>query len=150
MSKDLLSHYWHKYLMHIEKQIWNPHYFSFSCYTCILFLFYPFSIISNHIVIHFISIECYAASMHKLSFIFFIHQHIGSGGSVIASFQQTLWTVVPMSAGAVRQKAMGGFVLSTPWWVCIKYTMMANSHKQIPTFTSNLLTAKIITFSFIR
>ncbi|KAK3736855.1 hypothetical protein RRG08_000604 [Elysia crispata] len=33
--------------------------------------------------------------------------HIGSGASVIASFQQTLWTVVPMSSGAVRQKTLG-------------------------------------------
>ncbi|BFZ07812.1 hypothetical protein BsWGS_10847 [Bradybaena similaris] len=33
--------------------------------------------------------------------------HIGSGCSVIASFQQTLWTVVPMCSGAVRQKTLG-------------------------------------------
>lgn len=33
--------------------------------------------------------------------------HIGSGGSVIASFQQTLWTVVPICSGAVRVKTLG-------------------------------------------
>ncbi|XP_053408017.1 ryanodine receptor-like isoform X6 [Mercenaria mercenaria] len=33
--------------------------------------------------------------------------HIGSGSEVIASFQQTLWTVVPMSSGAIRVKSMG-------------------------------------------
>ncbi|XP_070180339.1 ryanodine receptor-like isoform X4 [Littorina saxatilis] len=33
--------------------------------------------------------------------------HIGSGASVIASFQQTLWTVVPICSGAVRQKTLG-------------------------------------------
>ncbi|XP_055878934.1 ryanodine receptor 2-like isoform X5 [Biomphalaria glabrata] len=33
--------------------------------------------------------------------------HIGSGSSVIASFQQTLWTVVPMCSGTVRQKTLG-------------------------------------------
>lgn len=32
--------------------------------------------------------------------------HIGDG-NVIASFQQTLWTVVPVSAGAVRTKSLG-------------------------------------------
>ncbi|XP_048259812.1 ryanodine receptor-like isoform X9 [Haliotis rufescens] len=41
--------------------------------------------------------------------------HIGSGSAVIASFQQTLWTVVPMCSGAVRTKALanvfGGDVL---------------------------------------
>jgi len=36
-----------------------------------------------------------------------IFQHIGSSSEVIASFQQTLWTVVPMSAGAIRVKSMG-------------------------------------------
>ncbi|KAL4238125.1 Ryanodine receptor 2 [Mactra antiquata] len=33
--------------------------------------------------------------------------HIGSAAEVIASFQQTLWTVVPMSSGAIRVKSMG-------------------------------------------
>ncbi|XP_025103910.1 ryanodine receptor-like isoform X4 [Pomacea canaliculata] len=33
--------------------------------------------------------------------------HIGSGNSVLASFQQTLWTVVPICSGAVRQKTLG-------------------------------------------
>ncbi|KAK3094056.1 hypothetical protein FSP39_023525 [Pinctada imbricata] len=33
--------------------------------------------------------------------------HIGGGSMVIASFQQTLWTVVPMCSGAVRQKSIG-------------------------------------------
>ncbi|XP_064623398.1 ryanodine receptor-like isoform X6 [Lineus longissimus] len=33
--------------------------------------------------------------------------HIGSGHSVIASFQQTLWTVAPVCSGAIRQKSMG-------------------------------------------
>ncbi|XP_052768471.1 ryanodine receptor 2-like isoform X9 [Mya arenaria] len=33
--------------------------------------------------------------------------HIGSNSDVIASFQQTLWTVVPMSSGAIRVKSMG-------------------------------------------
>ncbi|KAL3874970.1 hypothetical protein ACJMK2_037916, partial [Sinanodonta woodiana] len=33
--------------------------------------------------------------------------HIGSGSLVIASFQQTLWTVVPMCSGAIRQKSLG-------------------------------------------
>ena len=37
----------------------------------------------------------------------FFSQHIGSGASVIASFQQTLWTVVPICSGAVRQKTLG-------------------------------------------
>nr|KAG5704413.1 hypothetical protein BaRGS_024268 [Batillaria attramentaria] len=35
------------------------------------------------------------------------NMHIGSGGSVIASFQQTLWTVVPICSGAVRVKTLG-------------------------------------------
>ena len=34
-------------------------------------------------------------------------QHIGAGAMVIASFQQTLWTVQPVSSGAVRQKSLG-------------------------------------------
>ncbi|XP_048731868.2 ryanodine receptor-like isoform X6 [Ostrea edulis] len=33
--------------------------------------------------------------------------HIGSGSMVIASFQQTLWTVNPMSSGAYRMKSVG-------------------------------------------
>lgn len=33
--------------------------------------------------------------------------HIGYGVSVIASFQQTLWTVVPMCSGAIRLKSLG-------------------------------------------
>ncbi|XP_064602338.1 ryanodine receptor 2-like [Liolophura sinensis] len=33
--------------------------------------------------------------------------HIGSGASVIASFQQTLWTVAPVCSGAIRQKTLG-------------------------------------------
>ncbi|XP_013392082.1 ryanodine receptor [Lingula anatina] len=33
--------------------------------------------------------------------------HIGSGQSVIASFQQTLWTVAPVCSGAIRQKSLG-------------------------------------------
>jgi len=33
--------------------------------------------------------------------------HIGAGGLVIASFQQTLWTVQPVSSGVVRQKSVG-------------------------------------------
>ena len=38
---------------------------------------------------------------------FCLTQHIGSGASVIASFQQTLWTVVPICSGTVRQKTLG-------------------------------------------
>ena len=38
-----------------------------------------------------------------------IFQHIGAGAMVIASFQQTLWTVQPVSSGAVRQKSVGGY-----------------------------------------
>ncbi|KAJ8309071.1 hypothetical protein KUTeg_013945 [Tegillarca granosa] len=41
--------------------------------------------------------------------------HIGSGSVVTASFQQTLWTVLPMCSGAIRQKSIsfvfGGDVL---------------------------------------
>lgn len=37
----------------------------------------------------------------------FVLQHIGAGAMVIASFQQTLWTVQPVSSGAVRQKSLG-------------------------------------------
>ncbi|XP_050406916.2 ryanodine receptor [Patella vulgata] len=33
--------------------------------------------------------------------------HIGSSNSIVASFQQTLWTVVPMCSGAVRTKTVG-------------------------------------------
>ncbi|XP_069116591.1 ryanodine receptor-like isoform X2 [Argopecten irradians] len=33
--------------------------------------------------------------------------HIYGGSMVIASFQQTLWTVVPMSSGAISQKSLG-------------------------------------------
>ncbi|CAH1792822.1 unnamed protein product, partial [Owenia fusiformis] len=33
--------------------------------------------------------------------------HIGSGASVIASFQQTLWTVQPVCSGAIRMKSLG-------------------------------------------
>jgi len=33
--------------------------------------------------------------------------HIGAGALVIASFQQTIWTVQPVSSGAVRQKSLG-------------------------------------------
>jgi len=36
-------------------------------------------------------------------------QHIGAGAMVIASFQQTLWTVQPVSSGLVRQKSVGEF-----------------------------------------
>ncbi len=34
-------------------------------------------------------------------------QHIGTGALVIASFQQTLWTVQTISSGAIRQKSLG-------------------------------------------
>ena len=33
-------------------------------------------------------------------------QHIGSGSMVMASFQQTLWTVQPVSSGAIKNKAL--------------------------------------------
>ncbi|XP_071161899.1 ryanodine receptor-like [Mytilus edulis] len=33
--------------------------------------------------------------------------HIGGGSMVIASFQQTLWTVVPMCSGGIRNKCLG-------------------------------------------
>ena len=40
----------------------------------------------------------------------FSTQHIGVDSQVIASFQQTLWTVQPVSSGIVRQKSLGEFV----------------------------------------
>lgn len=42
---------------------------------------------------------------------FLLFQHIGSSSEVIASFQQTLWTVVPMSSGAIRVKSMGNVIV---------------------------------------
>lgn len=37
----------------------------------------------------------------------FVLQHIGMGEMVMASFQQTLWAVQPISSGAIRQKSVG-------------------------------------------
>lgn len=43
-------------------------------------------------------------------FVTFHLQHIGNSSYVIASFQQTLWTMVPVSSGALRQKSLGQLV----------------------------------------
>ena len=48
----------------------------------------------------------------------YISQHVYgdsfSHSGVIASFQQTLWTVIPVSSGIVRQKSLRMFSLSLP------------------------------------
>jgi hypothetical protein len=42
--------------------------------------------------------------------LFIFVQHIGSGAMVIASFQQTLWSVQPVSSGTVKQKSVGKLI----------------------------------------
>ncbi|VDL92643.1 unnamed protein product [Schistocephalus solidus] len=41
-----------------------------------------------------------------------------SASGVIASFQQTLWTVIPISSGVVRQKSLRMFLFPLHWPIC--------------------------------
>ena len=61
----------------------------------------------DHLFVIFYAIFIHYGSHFNDIFLSDIFQHIGSSSEVIASFQQTLWTVVPMSAGAIRVKSMG-------------------------------------------